>query len=279
MMGKRFAGMYFKHQANGKSLALIPGRAAEGAFIQIVTPERTYHLPYALTAYQKRKDGLFIGGNLFTHSGVRLDIETKALTLKGEISYGALTPIRGDIMGPFRFVPMECRHGIVSMSHSLQGSLRLNDERYHFDGGRGYIESDSGRSFPRAYTWVQCNQFTRDCSIMAAVAQIPFMGFTFWGVICIVHLEGREYRLATYNGARTLRCEPGILELRRGKYQLSITTSAEGGHALHAPRLGEMSYFIRENLSCPVRFRFTADGCVLFDEESAYASYECELSS
>jgi len=32
-----FEGWYYKHQANGKSLALIPGRAASGAFMQVVT--------------------------------------------------------------------------------------------------------------------------------------------------------------------------------------------------------------------------------------------------
>jgi len=279
MMGKYFAGMYFKHQANGKSLALIPGRAMDGAFIQIITEEQAYHVPYVLTAYQKRKDGLSVGGNLFTHSGVKIDIETKELTLKGEVPYGKLTPIRGDIMGPFRFVPMECRHGIVSMNHSLQGSLCLNGEIYNFDGGRGYIEADSGQSFPRAYTWVQSNDFTQNCSIMAAVAEIPFLGFTFWGVICVVHLDGREYRLATYNGAKILRCEPGALELRCGKYQLSITTSAGSGHELYAPHMGEMRYFIRENLSCPVRFRFAVGGQILLEEESTCASYECELDT
>lgn len=276
-MRKGFAGIYFKHQAKGKSLALIPGQAADGAFVQIVTEERAYHVPYPLTAYRERKDGLEIGGNQFTYAGVKLDIQSEELTLQGGIRYENLTPIRGDIMGPFRFFPMECRHGILSMRHSLQGSLCLNGEVYHFDGGCGYIESDSGRSFPRAYTWVQCNDFTRDCSIMAAVAKIPFCGFTFWGVISVVWLEGREYRLATYNGAKILRCEPGVLELSRGKWRLTVTSSVQEGHKLYAPCRGEMSYFIRENLSCSARFRFTVDGCVLFDEESAGASYECEL--
>jgi hypothetical protein len=45
-------------------------------------------------------------------------------------------------------------------------------------------------------------------------------------------------------------------------------------HELPAPDSGAMSRVIRESLSCPARFRFTEDGRVLFDGESAHASYE-----
>ena len=51
-------------------------------------------------------------------------------------------------MGPFSFVPlMECYHGILSMNHSLKGTLSFQGENLLFTGGKGYIEKDWGHSF------------------------------------------------------------------------------------------------------------------------------------
>ena len=78
-------------------------------------------------------------------------------------------------MGPFKYFPMECRHGIISMRHTLEGRLKLNGKEIDFTNGLGYIEKDSGRSFPSSYVWVQANDFDEPCSIMASVADIPFL--------------------------------------------------------------------------------------------------------
>jgi len=275
-MSARFEGWYYKHHANGKSLALIPGRAVDHAFVQIVTNERTHYVNYPLSAYHPG-DILRVGNSTFSRFGIRVDIDHPDVKLSGEVRYRNLTPIRGDIMGPFRWFPMECRHGIISMDHSLEGALTLDGIRIDLSGGRGYIESDSGSSFPKGYTWVQCNDFDANCSITAAVARIPFYGLRFWGHICVVWLDGVEYRLATYNGGKVIRTGPGIIELKRGNYQLSVTVDDFDGLHLSAPRFGEMSHSIRETLSCPAHFRFTEGSRVLFDRESEHASYEYEM--
>lgn len=274
-MRGHFAGWYYKHQADGKSLALIPGRGEDTAFVQVVTEARAYYVPYPLSAYQPG-DTLRVGNSVFAPDGVTLDIQAPHLNLTGEIAYQNLTPIRGDIMGPFRFFPMECRHGVASMRHTLHGACVINGETLDFTGGLGYIESDSGRSFPKGYTWVQCNDFT-DCSIMAAVARIPFYGLRFWGCICVVWLNGHEYRLATYKGVKIVACRPGFLELKQGKHRLTITIDDPGGHALQAPKLGRMSSVIKENIACPAHFRFTEGQRVLFEGGSSLASYEYEM--
>ena len=40
---------------------------------------------------------------------------------------------------------MQCSHGVISMGHPLEGSVRLNGETIDFSGGTGYIETDRGR--------------------------------------------------------------------------------------------------------------------------------------
>ena len=273
-MKDRFEGWYYKHQAHGRSLALIPGRAGDGAFVQVITDDRAYNIPYPLSEYHRIGDCLSVGGSVFSPRGLMLDIRRPGLTLTGEIIYAGLTPLRGDIMGPFRFLPMECRHGVVSMRHALSGTVALNGGTLDFTGGVGYIETDSGRSFPAGYTWAQCNDFARDCSVMASVAAVPVFGRTLPGCICAVWLDGREYRLATYKGVRILRCRPGRLELEQGPYRLSVTVKPREGHRLAAPHAGTMNRVIRENLSCPARVRFAEGDRVLFEGESAHASYE-----
>jgi len=278
-MKKYFKGRYYKQQANGKTLAVIPGRGDGIAFILVVTDEASYNIPYPLSAYSKcKKCGTVqIGHSTFSNAGAKLRIKRQELTLIGDLKYGRLTPINGDIMGPFRFFPMECRHGVISMRHRVSGKVALNGKTLDFDNGVGYIESDSGVSFPRKYTWVHCNNFDKNiqnASIMAAVAHIPFFGFSFWGVICVVHIDGREYRLATYKGVKIIRCQHNLIELAQGKYRLLIETRQKKAHNLAAPKDGVMSRIIKESPSCSARFTFTEDGRVIFDGTSKYASYE-----
>ncbi|MCL2225776.1 MAG: hypothetical protein FWB96_12485 [Defluviitaleaceae bacterium] len=273
-MNGRFEGWYFKHQVAGKSLAVIPGRADDSAFIWVITDKKSYSVLYPLSEYDKRADRIRVGNSTFSASGISVDIQSAELSLVGNIMYENLTPIRGDIMGPFRFFPMECRHEVISMNHAIHGTVILNGETQNFSVGKGYIEADSGRSFPSEYTWIHSNAFETDCSIMVSVARIPFYGLRFWGCICVVMINGREYRLATYKGVKIQRCERGAIELRQGKFRLHISIGEHTGQILPAPSSGKMSRSIRETLSCPAHFRFTQGNKCLFEGTSDYSSYE-----
>ena len=101
-MRPAFEGWYYKQQANGRTLALIPGRSRRGAFIQVITDKESFNIPFNLSDY--RKDWcLRIGDNIFSDSGVKLKIQRKDISISGELKFHGLTPIKGDIMGPFRF--------------------------------------------------------------------------------------------------------------------------------------------------------------------------------
>jgi tocopherol cyclase len=61
---------------------------------------------------------------------------------KGEVEFSNQVPWRKKgyspgIMGPFSFMPfMECYHGILSMDHSIKGSLTIDGEEIDFNNGR-----------------------------------------------------------------------------------------------------------------------------------------------
>lgn len=273
-MGNYFEGWYFKHQKGPDTLAIIVGRAEDGAFIQVITQEGSYRLRYPISTYHKGKI-IRLADNWFARNEICLSVCHKDLRISGHLHYDHLTPISGDIMGPFRFLPMQCRHSIISMDHALTGEICLNGRKIDFTGGKGYIEGDAGRSFPKSYTWVQCNDFVENCSIMASVAHIPFAWSWFWGCICVVLLDGVEYRLATYRGAKIKHRNKRQLLLEQKDLSLKILfLQPHSGYELNAPHRGEMRRSIREVPSAPAYFEFRRKNQILFQGESQFADYE-----
>lgn len=269
MWNKGFEGWYFKHQKGGDMIAFIPGRAESGAFVQMISTggSRQFDVP-GLSA----GGGIIRAGScLFSRRGCQINLPG----ISGKIAYGTLTPLRTDIMGPFRFCPMECRHGIISMAHTLRGGITVDGEPHDFDGGTGYIERDSGTSFPSSYLWVQCNDFPQPCSFVVSIAHIPFCGMSFTGCICAIVYGGREYRLATYSGARIHVAEAGHICLSQGKLLLEIDVKpSHRGHALRAPLQGRMSGTIRESMNACLHVRLWEGGRPVLNQHSGHAAYE-----
>lgn len=269
-----FSGYYFKHQKGDCSISFIVGRSEKDAFIQVITSDASYYIPYALADYYNDRDEIRLPGCSFSKSGINVHIQNPQIHIAGCIQYENLTPIRSDIMGIFRFFPMQCTHGITSMRHALHGFLTLNHETVDLDGGIGYIESDRGISFPKRYLWFQCSDFAQPSSVFASVADIPFWKFQFRGCIAVVYYEETEFRFATYLGVKILECNRNKLVLKQGKYRLSIALSDACSHPLRAPSAGNMTRTIRESISCPATVSFYKGSTLLLAGESRHASFE-----
>lgn len=264
-----FEGWYFKHQLGSDMLAFIPGRTASGAFVQMICTDfsRRFDVP-SLTV---ENNVIRAGGCSFSGRGAEINLPD----VSGRIDYGAFSTLGSDVMGPFRYLPMECRHGVISMSHALSGAVTICGRAHRFDGGKGYIEKDSGTSFPRSYMWLQCNDFLAPCSLMLSIADIPFGGFRFRGCICSVLYGNREYRLATYNGVKIHVAEAEHVRLSQGSLLLEIdAVPSREGHALLSPVRGKMSGSIRENCNTSVHVKLWSRGRAVFDLSSPHAAYE-----
>jgi tocopherol cyclase len=170
-----FHGYYYKHQKGNKVVCFIPGVSQSGSFIQVITDKKSLQFNFGSGTIKKHK--INIGTCSFSNRGVNIDLPS----IKGNIEYSNLTPLKTDIMSFFKYFPMECRHGVVSMKHNLKGILSVEDEIYDFNEGTGYIEFDKGKSFPKRYVWVQSNEMD-NFSIMMSVADIPFFNFTLRAV-------------------------------------------------------------------------------------------------
>lgn len=279
--GKRgwFYGWYFKCQSDAQTLAVIPAVHQTGrnrtCSIQIITKKQSWTVSLPGEAFRRRGRTISIGRNRFGERGIRLAVCAPGLKAEGRLKFGPLSPIKYSIMGPFSLIPfLECRHSILSMKHTVQGNVRINGETYYFKRAQGYWEGDRGRSFPREYIWTQCS--FPGGALMLSVADIPLAGFHFRGIIGIVLVNGREYRLATYLGARAAGIRNGRVRIVQGSLELEAEILERTGKPLRAPAKGDMTRTIHENAACRAVYRFRTQGRTLLAFETDRASFEYE---
>ena len=252
-MRNYFSGWYFKCQSKNQTLAIIPA-------VHETNGTRTYSV------------------QVITEDGASDISKSQG---EGKLYLSNFLPIKYDIMGPFAFIPfMECRHSVYNMLHRVDGSIRMNGKDYVFDNALGYWEGDRGRSFPKEYAWTQ-SFIVNDSgealgSIMLSVAEIPLAGWCFTGIIGIVFWKGKEYRFATYLGARVVLKKDNLLLIRQGTMELEARLLEQHAHPLRAPQNGAMVRTIHENLVCKAFYRFRQNGVTQFAFETDKASFEYE---
>jgi len=276
-----FEGWYFKCQSmEGKCLGLIPAihidsQGCRSASIQVITEERSWWIPYLETAFSAQRKKLYIqlGNNVFSETGIRLDIHDDGIDLEGTIIFDPFTRLKYPIMGPFHAMPnMECAHGVISMKHTLTGQLRLNGVCCDFDNGIGYIESDRGSSFPSSYLWAQ--DVWEEGSFMLSIAEIPIGRINFTGCICAVLLDGKEHRIATYLGGKVKHWSSHGAAVQQGRYMLKVEVLNQKGHSLMAPSTGEMTRTIRESVCTKMQIRLSHGKKVLLERVTDCAGFE-----
>lgn len=274
-----FYGWYLKCQSDMQTLAIIPAiHKTENkctCSIQAITEDGAWTIPFAVDNFRQGRKVIKIGNSRFGERGFQLAIHTPELTAKGSIGFGPLSPLKYDIMGPFSLVPfLECRHSVFSMRHTVQGKIQVNGREYDFSDAWGYWEGDQGRSFPSEYAWTQC--CFADGSLMLSVADIPLAGFHFTGVICAVLYKNREYRLATYLGAKAAQIHRGRIKITQGDLELEARLLKSTEKVLKAPKEGDMVRTIRESVACSAFYRFRQGKRTLFEFETDIASFEYE---
>ena len=264
-----FEGWYFKHVSKNLDLAysFIPGVSLNPenphAFIQIINglSGNTQYIEYPLSEFNFSKNSfrIQVGDSVFTSESILLNIDSPLIKVSGRLSYSGnvkypasfLSP---GIMGWYSFVPfMECKHGVVSVSHRIDGTLSVNGELLDFSGGKGYIEKDWGKSFPESWIWLQSNNFEHsDACIMISIAKIPWLGSFFTGFLGFLYYKDTFYPFSTYHRseitALNLKDEILTLGFKAKKHQLKITAKLKNSGILLAPKSGQMSRRIKESI-------------------------------
>lgn len=293
-----FEGWYFKVVSPDErhAFAFIPGismgrQGERHAFVQVMDGKacQGHYFRFQDDGFHPAADRfeVGVGDNFFSAEEIRLQLPGFAgeIQTSGRVEWPKMLGAPG-IMGWYSFVPfMECNHGVVSMSHRLHGHLAYtpagehSPQRISFEGGKGYIEKDWGRSFPRAYVWMQTNHFpsAERASLMASVAHIPWLSGHFIGSICGMWLEGRLYRFATYTGAKhhlELGEHSATLIFRHRREELRLHAVQAASTPLVSPLHGEMAGKINESLQAQVGVQLLLDGHLVFEDTGRHAGLE-----
>ncbi len=287
-----FEGWYYKVVSRDErcAMAFIPGisigeKGDSHSFVQVMYGSecRSAYHRYTAGEFVPAADRfeVSVGNNHFSAENMHLDLPG----ISGTLHFQNIQPwpkMLGapGIMGWYSFVPfMECNHGVVSLHHTLEGTLTIDGKQVDFSGGKGYIEKDWGSSFPRAYVWMQSNHFdTNDrASLLASVAHIPWLNSHFIGYISGFWLDGRLFKFATYTGARkhlTIRDEQVELIFRDSKTELRISAQQAAGTALASPLSGEMTGKVSESLLATLDVELLEGGKRIFEGKGRSAGLE-----
>ncbi|MBN2414679.1 hypothetical protein JXO52_02505 [bacterium] len=290
-----FEGWYMKLVSRDRSrmLALIPGMCLDGGegdhcFIQVLDGGgATDYFRFPLTAFQAgtRPFLVTVGDSRFSMKCVDIDIHRDGRRIQGRVTFGPGRPwpvrlFSPGAMGWYAFVPgMECYHGVLSMSHRLEGVLTIDGRAADFSGGRGYVEKDWGSAFPSAYIWMQCNHFQRDdAGFFLSIARIPWRGNSFTGLLAALCLGDRLYRFTTYTGAVIETCRLSgdrvTIALRRRGLTLEVQAVQSAAGILLGPGGDGMCRHVSESLGSGITLRLSSGDTVLFEERGFPAALE-----
>ena len=176
-MNDYFYGWYFRCQGKDGCVAVIPAvhfsSGKSSCSIQIITKYESLYKEFPISQFRfnRKRKLMQIGESLFSTRGIRLNFEAnlteeradiqisrcgqmipRCVSVRGVMCFGVFSELQYDIMGPFAWVPgMECKHKVYSMKHTVNGYIRLNDQKIVFQNDLGYMEGDNGTSFPEKY--------------------------------------------------------------------------------------------------------------------------------
>lgn len=271
-----FEGWYFKHASPDLKIAFIPSIAIvdgeKKAYVQVISNlfSECFEFQYEEFSAAERNLDIRIGNNHFSDRGIKINLEDK---IKADLKYSDLL-VPKDIMGPFRFFPMmECRHSIFSMKHLVYGNIFIDDREHVFYRDLGYIEGDSGTSFPEKYVWVQGNDLPNG-AFSLSIATVPLGPFKFTGLIALLYVGRKEYRFATYNNSKILKNSEERIRLKKGKLVLDVSIKSGKGFCLSAPVKGAMSRTILESMDAEIEINLFEKDSLIYRGIAKDASVE-----
>jgi len=293
-----FEGWYFKQvDRSGHAWSFIPGvslsrdGSVKKSFVQAIDGStgstRWYEFPFSAFSSDPERFSVKVGDNHFSEAGLQLALDGPDGRISASLRFGPFLafparPWSPGIMGPYSFVPfMECRHGLVSLDHSVDGWLEVDGQRLDMDGGRGYIEKDWGRAMPSSWIWSQSNNFTEPgYSLMFSLANIPWLGGRFPGFLCAFRLSADPavQIFATWNGSRIRSLQVNDTDIRlsidRGSKCLELVLQRGRGGLLLAPVAGAMDRRIAESVDAVMQVRLLDAGRLIYEGSASPAGLE-----
>lgn len=290
-----YEGWYIKNvSADRKNIvAFIPGISLSSdkhAFIQVndSSENKAFYLRFPIEkfTYDPKEFNISIDDNTFNKDYCKLKLKGEDISVEGKLEFSKHTLLPKDILNPgimgwYSYVPfMESKHGVVSIDHSIKGSLKINQKNIDFTNGKGYIEKDWGTSFPEDYLWLQCNNFADPTiSLMLSVAKIPWLGKPFIGFLGFLKVDDQIHRFATYNRSKILELREADnknikITIQTKKFIIEIVAEGKNFKELKSPLKGEMSGMIKESITTSVNLIIQENKKTILEDKGFPAGFE-----
>lgn len=266
-----FEGWYFRVSDTKLSLAIIVGlsraKDEEKVFIQIF--DTLFHkmeiVSYPILALQYHTDPFIIKIQQCIFTNDYIYLEDNNLSIKATLHIQEYKTLKSSlyaptIMGPFAYLKsMECNHAILNLESKVTGKVTTHHHMYDING-ICYQEKDWGTSFPSQYIWLQSNYCLQQKAILfLSCATIPLKVMHFMGLIMVLVINHKEYRFASYYGARVIKRyqikEYYYLVIKQHSYQLLFKIKQGKTCTLEAPINGLMHAKVKESLEGEVLLR------------------------
>lgn len=261
-----FEGFYFKLITEDQlMLILIAGisisKSSEYAFIQVISNKhkknKIFKFPIEVVSNRKGNDGFLIANNQFNSKNIQVNLEDLMIdiTLKRKVEWKR-SLVNPNIMGFLSFIPMvQCKHDILIIDSEIEGVLKTKNNVFRFKKGKGYIEKNWGRSFPKNYLWIHANQFSdKNTSLQFAIAKPKWFLFSptvYIGYLMfdkISHIGTHRLSLTSVHQSNNSI----LIKIIKPRKIIQITLKLKLPVQLLSPEEGEIKSLITEYLNSEV---------------------------
>lgn len=295
MKSPYFEGWYYKVTTDTIAFAIIIGisknKQEEHAFIQTIDTlsKKTYYYRYEMQDVDicDSPFSIRIQNNHFSKHHIQLYL----VNLHVNVSMYEFTELQGTtyaptIMGPFSYYKqMQCVHSIISLQHFVRGEITCENQVIPITG-IGYMEKDRGVSFPKEYIWAQSNACNvKNCCFFLSIAHIPMLSTSFTGCICVLMINHKQYRFATYYGVRIkhMKMYPYShhkevhITLKQASYHMDIVIKQYHAYPLVAPADGVMEPKVFESLDSEIFIKLHHHSVEMYNLHFKQAGSEIRL--
>lgn len=261
---------YFKHQKGDQSLCFLIGKTKEKAFLQMITNNACKVFEYKLREYKVFEQcmQIRIGDSIFTKDGCVVYAKDKDMRIRGRLNYGRLTCSKYS-SEKYKSGFSILGRSIISLDHNVTGTFEINGEKLDINGAKGYIEHSNDRGKDMKF-WCQCNSFENKTGIMICAKRIFLLKNSFDAVEASVFYHGKEYRFASYFGARVSECDDKGIVINQGRYRLEADFENASDYFDYA----ETDYGRKIIVGMHIHFKMFIDGVPFFNIHSNSGSVE-----
>ncbi|MEA5418589.1 tocopherol cyclase family protein [Spirulina sp. CCNP1310] len=143
----------------------------------------------------------------------------------------------------------------ILMAHGLaNGVINWNGQEYYLEQAPAYSEKNWGRSFPKAWFWLNCNSFTDepDLALTAGGGKRQVLITEETVALIGIHYRGQFYEFAPWNSRVTWAIAPwGRWEMRAegDRYHVELVgTTTHPGTPLRAPTHDGLTFCCRDTM-------------------------------